>query len=234
MTEANSYVNIDYILQRYNRNYIFEDSSLNISDAIEWIGDILLKLPKLYTLIDKVTDGEPLNPYIIIENYRGELPCDLILLEQVRDSDTKEVLLKSTDIYIHHKEPYLSKSKEYTIQNNYIVTNFEEGNLELAYKAMPLDENKKPLIPNDEIVIDAIVKFIAKNVGFKLWMKDLLARDKYAMLSGEYANAFLKARNVANSINPEDMHNIMLEHNRLGRFGNQRGVSYRALNKYSK
>ena len=44
----------------------------------------------------------------------------------------------------------------YRLDSNFIVTNFKEGLVEMAYKAFPLDEDSRPLIPNDEKIIRAV------------------------------------------------------------------------------
>lgn len=217
MQKAN-YVNTDHILDRFHSNYDFEDSIINKAPMIEWIGNCLLKLPEAYILITKVTDCNSENdPCIVIENFKGLLPCDFITLVGVRDADSEEQLKLSTDMFLLTKNPYYNEGlgKEYTIQNNYIYTNFEEGNLNLTYKALPLDANKKPLIPDSEDVIDCVVKFLARQIAFKLWNLNLLSPDKFQFMSGEFEMALRRAKNSLKTPSVDMMYNIANERNRI-------------------
>lgn len=77
MAYNGKYVSVDRIIENVYRDFKFE-YDLNYQDAVEWIGSLLALLSVPIVLLDKVTNGKDDMPeFIKIENYRGNLPCDL-------------------------------------------------------------------------------------------------------------------------------------------------------------
>lgn len=226
-----NYVKVGYILDRFKRDFpFFSDKDFSHDSAIEWIGDVLFKLPAAYILINKVGDcNNEGDPCIQIEDYRGTLPCDLILLEQLRDKETGCVLKRSTDLFLNSSEPEQTYDKEYNIQNNIIHTNFEEGELEISYKAIQLDEDKLPMIPNNERVIQCVVDFLARQIGFTQYMSNSLDSQKYSILNSRYATSFRKAKGSLQVLSPESLDNVMHMWNSLSRTNYARKYSYRDI-----
>lgn len=232
------YVTTDFIVDRFKQDYsFFEDADIPESAIIEWIGSCLLKLPSKGTLATRITDCDGQgDPCIVIEDYKGDLPCDIIELMHVRDSTSKRALKYSTDLYITHKEPVQTVANiyEYSIKGNTIFTNMKEGSLEIVYLGLALDDNKKPLIPNDENIIDCVTLFLAKKIAQKLWMLDKLAKDKYVWISGQYMIAKKKAKNTIKLPSVEDMYNISNRHNSLTRSVYIKDFGYRDKGFYSR
>ena len=245
------YTNIEYILDRFKQDYPFiEDKYIDESTVVEWIGQFLLKLPKVNYLINKVTDcNSELDPNIVIENYKGTLPCDLIELYQLRHVESHEVLDVATDLYINHKDPhnrentfwYYDKyerfhntNRSFMIQDNVIHTNFEEGTLEASYLAMPLDEKGLPKIPDVEVIIDAVVKHIAGKLGRKLYFMDLMRGDKMQMLVQEASDSKVKAISTLKMPNAREMENFVNFNNSLIRSVYHKDFSFRGWGKYRK
>ena len=108
-----------------------------------------------------------------IKNYRGELPCDFYEMIQVRLMGGYEgdhlihghnrVFRYSTDSF--HMSPVKAKFTDltYKIQGNCIFTApLEEGEIEVAYKALPIDEEGYPLIPDNTAFSRALELYIKK------------------------------------------------------------------------
>lgn len=228
------YVNIDFIMDRFKQdNPFFEDKYIVESTMIEWIGSALLKLPNS-VLINKITDcNSDADKCIVIENYRALLPCDLIHLKQVKLRGTNIVLKYSEDDFIFHKTPETTSIIEYKIQGDYIYTNIDNLVLELSYLGLPLDNNEKPLIPNNEYVIDYIVKLLSMNIAKKLWMMNLFDGDKYRFINNEYIFAKRQAESDLKLPSPEQMINITHNQNRITRNVYSRNYSYRENGYYS-
>ena len=136
---------------------------------------------------------------IKIKNYRGELPCDIIYPISARDWNTKQEMRASSDMFhssvkkndenadtvtltTPFDSPLIKKGAKlkneahsidltYTINSQHIFTNFEEGEVELAYKAFPTDANGLPLIPDNVKYVQAVKYYIAEKIGQKLFIQ---------------------------------------------------------------
>ena len=73
----------------------------------------------------------------------------------------------------------------YTINGCYIFTNFEEGSLELVYKAFPMDADGQPLIPDNVKYIQAVKAYIAEKIAQKLFIQGKLDGQKFNYLQRE-------------------------------------------------
>ena len=161
--------------------------------------------PQLFE--DKLADVE-------IHHFRGELPCDLISIQQVRDKCSGICLRGMTktfnpglkddinrhphphphdDIvpdlanghhYPHHhphpmaQKPYMDgmdrwcdhphplpdNEMSFKTQGRVIYTSFPEGVVELAYRAIPVDEDGYPLLIDDETYLAALEAYIKVRV----------------------------------------------------------------------
>jgi hypothetical protein len=110
--------------------------------------------PKLY--IDKMADVE-------IHEFRGVLPCDLISIVQVKDTDTGICLRSMTDNFT---PGWPSGKAEVTVelsfktQGRIIYTSFPEGKVTVAYKSIPVDDDGYPMLVDNESYLDALEAYI--------------------------------------------------------------------------
>jgi hypothetical protein len=191
------YTKIDEVIERVFANHPFAENNFQWSDALEWVGSLikLMNIPKIN--IHKVAK-------INIENYKGELPLDLFQVETFRNKDTKRMMGYTGDPYF--KNLHCSDSQclncvtcheedKYQLSNNFIFTSFEEGTVEIAYYAIPIDDNGFPLIPDDESTKSAIEWHIAMKLAYKEWMTDKLSRDKYQYIEQQRNWYVAKAMN---------------------------------------
>ena len=108
---------------------------------------------------------------IDIHNYRGELPCDFYEMIQVRLAyDEKHkvenhapTFRDTTDsFHMSPNKPHVS-DLTYKLQGNCIFTApLEEGKIEIAYKAMPIDDEGYPMIPDNSAFSRALEMYIKK------------------------------------------------------------------------
>lgn len=137
--------------------------------------------PKLYQ--DKIATIE-------IKDFRGLLPCDLISIMQVKDLSTgvclrsmtdnftpglklkpkedmqpKDLLnnMKPTDAYIPARKEHFDELS-FKTQGRVIFTSFPEGEVEIAYKSIPVDEDGFPLLIDNETYLNALEAYIKKQV----------------------------------------------------------------------
>lgn len=189
------YVSFDMVMERVMDNPLF--SEIAYSDALEYAYQAMAKIGATITYIHKITDGNKEFNHpdpIEIVNFRAEIPYDVYNIEMIRDWDTKTPYIESA--YVYHKSANTYTDAEsrnsvggeytYTMNNNYIFTSLEEGFLELSYWSFPTDCDMKPLIPDNERYIQAIVRYIQMKEAEKLWIMEKLTEKKYQFFEQEW------------------------------------------------
>lgn len=105
-----------------------------------------------------------------IEDYRGVLPCDLYRIIQVKDSETGVCYRASTDSFFHSDNKPEMLDLSYKVQGGVIYTSKKEGEAEIAYKAMQMDDEGYPMIPDNSSFIRALESYIKREM-FKVLME---------------------------------------------------------------
>lgn len=155
-------------MDKLTRHPLLQD--IPFETAIDYAVDFMriVGIPKSF--VDKTA-------IIDIHNYRGELPCDFYKMIQVRlyeydvcgstrhrgIPELSSVFRYTTDSF--HMSPDKPKVSEltYKLQGTCIfIAPLEECKIEISYKAMPVDEDGYPLIPDDSSYSRALTAFIKK------------------------------------------------------------------------
>jgi hypothetical protein len=58
---------------------------------------------------------------------------------------------------------------KYKLNNDYIFTNFKEGFVEMSYKALPVDSNGMPMVPDNIRFIKAVEWYLISRIDYKRW-----------------------------------------------------------------
>ena len=140
------------------KNVKKSDIVTHVKTVIELIG-----VPALYT--EKTVK-------LLIKNYRAKLPDDFRNRISVRViyQGQKRVLTHDMNDF-KSGVPMINETKEtdgnfeetmftHYISNGYLYVDFQEGEVELAYRAYAQDENGWPMIPKNESLILAIENYI--------------------------------------------------------------------------
>lgn len=153
-----NYVNIKLIMDRLTRHPLMQDISLET--VIDYTVDFIriVGMPKVF--LEKTAD-------IPIKEYRGVLPCDFYQIIQVRTMNSKNgshhAFRASTDSFhmSGHKGNKIERAGlTYKLQGNCIITSIPEGIIEIAYMALPIDEEGYPLIPDNSSYSRALELYI--------------------------------------------------------------------------
>ncbi len=161
----------------------FDSEEIEFSVLIRHISDILLLIGTSSQLTNEI--GE-----ITVSEYRGALPQNMVYINQIRDCGTNKALRYSGNSFNSALNPdspdrFVDSDLTYTLNNSYIFTNFEEGTIQIAYKALPVDDKGFPLIPDDIKFKKAVESYLLERIGFKLFLKEKLSRDRYKLLATE-------------------------------------------------
>lgn len=153
------FTNIREIADRLKRHPLMDD--LPFETILGYTIDFLKIVGTSKSRLEKV--GK-----IKIADYRGELPCDLEHIIQVRD-DKDHYYRYSTDSFHFSEDKGQHKGYTYKVQGSCIFTSIKDTELEVAYQAMPVDEEGYPLIKNNYVkALEAYIKMEWFTIQFDL------------------------------------------------------------------
>ena len=181
------YINIREVLSRVMRHPLM--SSITLEYAIQYTLDFIgiMGLPKVY---------EDKKAIVKIEMFRGVLPCDCVMINQVRDCKSGVCLRAMTDNFPGtHKEDKGELS--FKTQGAIIYTSFKKGEVEISYKGIHVDDEGLPMLPDNAVFLKALEAYIKKEwftVLFDLGKIQLAslqnAQQQYAWLAGQLQSEF--------------------------------------------
>jgi len=197
MSFTGKYIPVDRIIENVYNDHPFE-SSVEWDNCLEWVGSAM-RLMGVPTIMVKDIKC------VIIEDYKGELPDGILNIDMIRfkssstDPDTTSIAYKAMR---YEGSPFIikefctsgdsiknlcnqSSDLTYRLNNNYIFTSFEKGQIEISYDKFPIDDRGFPLIPDDEGIIQGMSWFIAYKIAYSLWMSDQLSKIKFDFIRQE-------------------------------------------------
>lgn len=144
--------------------------------------------------------------YLTVKDSRVKLPDNIIYIRGLRykvDNDTVNwhPIKYTGNIYQSsmHCPDYIDNDCPdditYTINNNYLFLSEPSGAIELSYRALVVDENGYPMIPDNQAFEDALFYYILKEYFFPLVSVGKVTQYWYEMVKQEYAWAAGKAQN---------------------------------------
>jgi len=136
-----------------------------------------------------------------VERYRAVLPCDFYEMIQVRlmGQEVKPAFGYSSDSF--HMSPNKPQFSDltYKVQGNVIFTSIEKGEIEVAYRALPTDEEGYPVLPDNSSYTRALQAYIKKEwftIQYDLGKINVQVMNKadqdYAWAVGQAQTALIK------------------------------------------
>jgi hypothetical protein len=173
-------------------------------DIIEWCAEALLKIGAHPQYIEKADT-------IDVTDYRASLPCDLHKIIQIGKSNIP--LIKSTGSFSNSttEDTQHLKSKqglEYSVNDAFINTNFKEGTIQIAYLAVPTDEDGFPLVPDDEGYKEAMEKYVIMKLKYPEFINGTYNPNLYQKIERDWHLYCAQARGNANMPTIDDMESI--------------------------
>ena len=206
-----NWVKLPVILDRLLRHPLLND--LNLETAIQYTLDFIgiMGLPNVY--VDKIET-------IDIKEYRGELPCDLVSINQVRLHKNGIALRAMTDnfnaypTHDHEGRDWGERGEpSFKTQGRVIFTSIRHEKIDISYKAIMLDDDGLPLIPDNSIFLKALELYIKKEWFTILFDMGKISpavlnntQQSYAFVAGQCNNEFLipsvnEMEAITNSLN---------------------------------
>lgn len=153
-------------------------NDIDIGRLIEWSAEALNKINVYQQLETK-------RATICINNYKSEIPCDLVYLTSIGYKGVQLDKSSGNDIYNARRSSnfytdpravnqdkitnsafiygmsYMFKTGDsFLMENGWFKTSFSNGDIDIQYQAMSMDNEGYPLIPDNESFRDAIFWYI--------------------------------------------------------------------------
>lgn len=93
----------------------------------------------------------------------------------------------------------------YTVNDNFIFTNFQNGYVFLAYRALPVDKDGMPTIPDNRRYKEGIKSYLRYKIDYILWRTGQISRDVYEESKTEWYWGVGSAGNAAKSPSKDNM-----------------------------
>ena len=152
---AEQYVSIKIILDRITRHPLLQDV------PYETVVDLTVDFMRIVGIPNMFVEPPP--ALIEINDYRGALPCGWYETIQVRENGGSAYFRQATDNF-YQSTGNDRQSKDYdgtfSVQGNIIYTSMKKGTLEMAYRAIKIDEDEVPMIPDNSNFFRALEGYI--------------------------------------------------------------------------
>lgn len=163
MSLTTNYISINSVLSRTLNSPMME--GITEAQVATYVADCMKLIGAPMSYEDKVA-------IITIENNRGELPCDILYIQQTRKVGSNghlDPMRYASDTFhsAYHEigspdfvEMASNYDNTYSLNNGMIYTSFKEGTLQMSYKGLKTDEDGLPMIPDDVKFEKAIEEYI--------------------------------------------------------------------------
>ena len=148
---AEQYTNIKVILDKILRHPLLQD--ISTETVIDYTIDFM-RIVGVPTMFEEKTQ------VLEVKNYKALLPCDYYQMIQIRSGNS--VFRYSSDSFHMSECKSDSFGLTYKIQGNIIHTSMERGIIEIAYEAIPVDDDGYPKIPDNSSFTRALELYIKK------------------------------------------------------------------------
>lgn len=181
----NGYISIRQVLDDILTHPLLRD--LTLERAVNYCQEFMriVGCPKLFNnKVEKVK----------IKDYRALLPCDFLKAIQVRGVHGEEFRY-TTDSFHQNLKNKRGEELTYKIQGDVIYTSLKDGEIEIAYESIALDDDGFPLIPDNAAFIRALEFYIKKKWFTILFDTGQISAGVYQNAQQEYAFYVGQAQN---------------------------------------
>lgn len=155
MDNTFDYINIREVLSRVTRNKLLK-KNVTLEAVVQYTLDFIrivgLKQPK-----------QTKETIIHVHEYRALLPCDLVEINQIKDTKSN-LCLRAMSSTFNPKGCHNLPELTYKVQNKVLFCGLKECDLEISYQAIAVDEQGFPLLLNDELWLSALELYIKQLV----------------------------------------------------------------------
>lgn len=213
------FISIKFIIEGLFRDLQL-DREPNWADWVEWSAEALEYINAEMQYVIRSTDNCD-GPYLEVDCYKATLPNDFYsIIEPVIFNG--KALLQRDDMKIYASPVQVSTdaldqgipitadtyprivlngdsvtgTDYYTIVDGCIITSIKEGTLVINYRAIPLDEDGYPMIPDEYMFVRAIKAYITYRVMYPKWLAGTITDRVYNEVKEQWMHFGQAARNV--------------------------------------
>jgi len=194
---SGKYISLNEVIYRLKRHPLLANIEVGdiAYDALDVIN--LVSAPMIYDSKVEILD---------VTEYRAELPCNLLSITSagvLTSLDTISPMNKDTSTRATNYKCLTEANANsitlntYQVKRGYIYFDFEEGQVELNYKGIVLDDDGYPMIPDNTSLIKAIESYVKINhFGIKVDLGEMpahglqRAEQEYSWYIGQAQGAF--------------------------------------------
>lgn len=180
MVNTVKYINIRELLSRVLRHPLLQDFTLEqaIQYTLDFVG--INGFPELY---------EHKETHVSICDYKGQLPCDLIRVEMVKECKSDIPLRSMTGVFNPGGKyyNYVKKEPQFKVQGRTIFTTFPEGELKVAYLSIPVDDEGYPLLIDNSKYLKSLELYVKCQLFTLLFEMGKLTQQVLQHTEQEYA-----------------------------------------------
>jgi hypothetical protein len=164
--------------------------------------DVLYSIKSILRLVGAANVYKDTHAFVKIEEGRGSTPKDMFLISTIAKIDKVKSIEEAinckdglhfipmrwmTDLikrvlHVTARDFWVKSNYTYTVNNNYMFTNFDEGVVCIFYKTLAKDSNGNLMIPENESYIKAIAYDVALKAATNMFMWDKLTKDKFQLI----------------------------------------------------
>ena len=153
---SEQYTNIRLILDKILKHPLMQD--LSFETVVDYTVDFMriVGVPNMF--LEKTV-------VIEVNNYRAMLPCDYYKVIQIRKPGGPTFRHSSDSFHMSEYKDFNNRpisDLTYKIQGNIIYTSIENGEIEMSYKAIAVDDEGYPLLPDNSSFTRALGLYIKK------------------------------------------------------------------------
>ena len=167
---TNNYVNMDFIIERFNKVKI-QGGSFNEEELLEWTYEALQEINNRENLIN-------IKEILHLRENKVKLPFEIQNILKVEDAN-------NTQLHESYNGFELKQPDDYIINNGYLYTNAISP-ITIYYSTIPLDENDRPLIPDENYLIKAIISYLRFKVGERAFWAGKILNVQYNLLKQDW------------------------------------------------
>jgi len=219
-----NYISLGKILFSVLNNPLCQE--LTHDEAAEYSLDYIKLLGAPLTYLDKVED-------LKVCDYKVELPCDLLYVKGIKfhnglafryASDNFHVDQDNESNHRHH-----DRELTYSIQKGILFTSIDDCDIKISYKAIALDEDGYPLIPDNVKVKEGLRYYIMFRYLEPLWMMGKITDKAFEVIQQKYFWYIGAADASLRNVSPDQLETVMNGVNRIIRSSSAHTNSFKNL-----
>lgn len=221
------YVSIYTVIEKLYRDYSTQ-RELDVWDVVEWAGEAM-DFIGAYSQYNRVP-----NYKLTVANYKAKLPCDFVHIEGVKyngvpllyatsingptiPDDTTDIppnTLNRTDVdstnfpMLGHANHTAAFPMTYIIQNGYLHTELEAGDLVMSYTGLMVDKDGFPMIPDMASYKAAVAAYVQMVLDRTEWRAQRAPEGHYRDSERQWIKFVRQARGEANMPSLDKMEGI--------------------------